>query len=84
MIPRRVESVELVEQDDGLVAFLPDRARVHFLNPTGALVLELCDGVRTDEEIVALVQELFALPAPPTDEVRALLAQALDEGLIEV
>lgn len=83
MIPRRVEAVELVEQDDGLVAYLPSRERVHFLNPTGALVLELCDGVRTDGEIIELVQALFALPAPPTEEVRALLAQALDEGLIE-
>jgi pyrroloquinoline quinone biosynthesis protein D len=55
------------------------------LNPTAAAVLELCDGVRTIPEIVALLAEKFA-PADPKEigaHVDELLAQLGQRGLLE-
>jgi hypothetical protein len=68
--------------EGGLVAYQPGSERVHFLNHTGALVIELCNGQHTVTEIVGIVQASFGLEQAPDTEVRELLQQAIDEGLI--
>jgi PqqD family protein of HPr-rel-A system len=69
--------------DGGRVAYHPASDTVHFVNPAGAVILELCDGAHTEGEIADLVQALYGLPAPPVDEVRSLLARARADGLIQ-
>lgn len=80
--PSRVEGIDVVEVADGFVVYHPDRDRVHFFNHTAAVVLELCDGTRSDEQIVDVVARAWELPEPPDDEVTQCLAQLRQEGLV--
>jgi hypothetical protein len=80
--PTRVEDIDLSEVADGFVVYHPERDRVHFFNHTAAIVLELCDGTKSDTDIVELVQQFYDLPAPPTEEVGECLAQLREEGLV--
>ncbi len=65
---------------DGYVAYDPALDRLHHLNPVAALIVELCDGRRTREEIHRIVEPL--LPAGKTPEVERWLQQGLDVGLL--
>jgi len=80
--PARVENLEIVETADGFVVYHEARDRVHFFNPTAAVVLELCDGTKSDEQITNLVQRAWNLPEPPVDEITECLAQLRQEGLV--
>lgn len=68
--------------EDGFIIHEEPQDRVHYLNPTAAAVLQLCDGATSEGEIAHLLQEYFGLPEPPLDEVARVLEQFLDEGLI--
>ena len=81
--PQRIEGLDLDETDDGYVIYEPGKDRVHYLNPTAALVLELCNGTNTATGIVELVQQAYGLGEPPAESVEALLTQMKDEGLLE-
>jgi hypothetical protein len=78
----RIEDLDVVETGDGYVVYHPDRDRVHFVNPTAAVVLELCDGTKSDAEICRLVQLAWDLPEPPEAEVAECMAQFRAEGLV--
>ena len=80
--PCRAPDLELNEVIDGYVVYQPARDRVHHLNRTAVLVLELCTGEHGVDEIAAIVQEAFELPAPPTAEIGACLTQLLEEQLV--
>jgi len=72
----------VTEVADGFVVYHPERDRVHFFNHTAAVVLELCDGTKSDSEITSLLQRCYELPAPPTAEVAECLEQLREEGLV--
>jgi PqqD family protein of HPr-rel-A system len=80
--PSRIEEIDVVEVVDGFVIYHPARDRVHFVNHTAAVILELCDGAKTEAEIAALLQRLYELPEAPETEVAECLAQFRDEGLV--
>ncbi len=80
---RQPEGLELTPVDDGAIIYDRERDRVHYLNPTAVLVLELCDGANDAVEIARLLQGHFSLVEPPQAEVEAVIAQFLDEGLVE-
>jgi hypothetical protein len=80
--PSRVDDIDIVEVSDGFVVYHPERDRVHFVNHTAAVVLELCDGTKSDTEIADLVQRCYELPEPPEAEVAGCLAQFRAEGLV--
>jgi Coenzyme PQQ synthesis protein D (PqqD) len=80
--PSRLQDIDVVEVADGFVVYHPERDRVHFFNHTAAVVLELCDGTKTDSEITNLVQHCYELPEPPESEVARCLSQFRDEGLV--
>src|SRR5258705_3910664 len=52
---RQAPGLEISETLDGVLAYQRDRDRVHFLNPTAALVLESCDGTLPVGELPALI-----------------------------
>ena len=56
--------------------------RLHYLNPTAALILELCDGNRSTEELARLVQEAYGLQEAPVDEVVNGLATLRKSGIV--
>jgi hypothetical protein len=80
--PVRCEGLEAHEVEDGLVVYHAATDRVHYLNPTAAVVFELCTGDHTEPEIVALIGESWRLIEPPAAEVRACLEQLRAEGLL--
>lgn len=83
MKPRRAAEVELSEVTDGFLVYQPSRDRVHYLNPTAALILEICDGSLSASELPPFLAAAFSLSAPPRDEVAACLTKLLAEGLLE-
>ncbi|MEQ1700081.1 MAG: PqqD family protein [Ilumatobacteraceae bacterium] len=80
--PTQLTGLDITETDDGLVVFQPTTRRVHHLNVTAALVFELCTGGNTEEQIVSLLQQAFALDTAPTAEVASVIASLRSEQLI--
>jgi hypothetical protein len=83
MRPRRAAGIELSEVTDGFLVYQPARDRVHYLNPTAALLLEICDGSLAASDLPPFLAAAFNLAAPPRDEVAACLVKLLAEGLME-
>jgi hypothetical protein len=80
--PTKSEGLEIDQVEDGFVVYQQDRARVHYLNPTAKLILELCDGTLTAAQIAGLIEAAFSLPQPPRQEVDDALATLETEGLL--
>lgn len=80
--PKKSDGLEIDEVEDGFVVYQPDRARVHYLNPTAKLILELCDGTLTAAQIAGLIAGAFGLPETPRTEVEDALATLETEGLV--
>jgi hypothetical protein len=80
--PTRVSDIEINEVADGYIVH--DRAadKVHYLNHTAAILLELCNGQSALAELPELMRQAFDLSAPPAAEVRDCLEQLIREGLI--
>ena len=79
--PRRIDGLDISPAEEGFIIYQPDKDRVHFLNHTAVLVLELCDGNTSPAEIAELVRKAYSLPETPHEEVEAALAKMKDEGL---
>lgn len=82
-LPSRIDDIDVVEVADGFVVYHSAHDRVHYFNHTAAVVLELCDGTKSDGEIARLVQECYQLPQPPEAGVAECLAQLREEGLVQ-
>jgi PqqD family protein of HPr-rel-A system len=80
--PARADGIEINPVADGYVVYDPYAERVHYLNHTAAVILELCNSDNTVADIVRLVTTAFGLAEPPETEVQQCLAQLRDEGLI--
>ena len=80
--PRPAEGIEISEVADGFVIYDPKQDRVHYLNQTAAVILELCNGQLTAGELASLVQEAYGLPEPPAEEVADCVQRLIEEGLI--
>lgn len=80
--PRKADGLEITEVVDGYVVYQADRDRVHYLNRTALVVLELCTGDNDAAEITAFVQEAFSLAESPSVEIGACLAQLRHERLV--
>lgn len=80
--PRQIEGLEVNQLVDGYVIYEASRDRVHYLNHTAVLVLEMCNGRVMADEIPALLKQAYDLAEPPTAEVAECLATLRDEGLI--
>jgi len=80
--PRHVEGVEINQVADGYVVYHAARDRVHYLNQTATIVLELCNGKNDAAKIASLLQTAYELPDLPLEEVTGCLGQLRAEGLI--
>jgi PqqD family protein of HPr-rel-A system len=81
--PCKSDGLETDEVEDGFVVYQPDRGRVHYLNPTANLILELCDGELTAAQIADLIAQAYELPEAPMQEVEEALATLAAEGLTQ-
>jgi len=80
--PKHIDDLDINPADDGYIIYQPEQDRVHFLNPTAVLILELCNGRNSPEEIVELVKQAYGLPEPPVEVVLEALTQLKVEGLL--
>ena len=80
--PKHTDGVEINQVADGYVVYQPSRDRVHYLNQTATIVLELCNGKNDAAKIASLLQTAYELPAMPLEEVMGCLGQLRAEGLI--
>jgi Coenzyme PQQ synthesis protein D (PqqD) len=80
--PRTAQGLEFNEVEDGLIVYQESTERVHHLNPTAAIVFQLCDGSRDATEIASIVAELFGLEHPPADAVESCIARFVQERLV--
>lgn len=78
----RAEGLEVNRMPDGYVVYQPERDKVHYLNPSAAMIFELCSETTTFAAITEYLQEAYALSAPPVSEVQACLEEFVAEGII--
>jgi hypothetical protein len=80
--PSQTQGIEINKVADGYIIYDPERDRVHYLNHTAVLVLELCTGNVTAHEIPELLRAAYSLSTPPTEEVAQCLIRFYEEGLV--
>ncbi len=78
---RRNPALVLATSDAGYLAYEPASGRVHQLNATAALLIELCDGTRTASDLEALLGPHLGESAAA--EICAWLERARRERLVE-
>ena len=80
--PRCVAGIQVNEVADGYVVYDPHRERIHYLNHTAAVLLELCTGAVKAGDLPAILQTAYDLSEVPVTEVEACLQKLFDEGLV--
>jgi hypothetical protein len=80
--PAQREGLEVVETEDGLIVYQEATDRVHHLNPAAAVILQLCDGTRTLNDIATGLAEVFSLAEPPTAVTLECIADLRRKQLI--
>ncbi len=78
-----VEPGYLLERmDNEITVYHPTLATSLYLNETGALIWELCDGVRSVSEVIAILAELYPEQREQiADDVRALIRRLLEKEI---
>ena len=80
--PRRLAELDINQIEGGFVIYQADRDRAHYLNHSGVVVLELCDGRRSVSEIAECIQKVYGLGTAPRRDVQDVLAKLSAEGLV--
>ncbi len=78
-----VESGYLLERmDNEITVYHPTLATSLYLNETGALIWELCDGVRPVSEVIDVLADLYPEQREQiADDVRALIRRLLEKEI---
>ena len=82
MNPKRVDGLDISPAEDGFIIYQPELDRVHFMNATAVLILELCNGTNSEQEIVELIREGCGLEENPEQTVKQTLEKMKTEGLL--
>lgn len=84
-IPQPIENYRLEELDDELLLYHPAAETIIYCNQTASLVWQLCDGQRSGQEIVALLQAAYPDTAEAiAADVEATLRQFAEHGAIRL
>jgi len=81
-IPRRVPEFHLEQLDDELLLYHPGLTKAIHLNPTASLIWQLCDGVRSSNEIAVMLSEVYGADADIGADVDATLDRLVAEGVL--
>jgi len=82
--PKRADGLEFNEIDGGFMVYQSERNRVHYLNHVAVLVLELCNGRDSVEEIAELVKKTYGLTQSLETEIREIVAKMESEALVSI
>jgi len=80
--PIRAEALDINPVADGYVIYDPGTDLVHHLNHTAAMVLELCTGHDTAEQIAAFLAGVFDTVPDVDAAVSDCIAQLRSLGLV--
>jgi hypothetical protein len=80
--PIRRDGLEIDEAEDGLIIFDPSEDMVHHLNPSAAIIFDLCDGSRDLDAIAALLGEIYELGSSPREDALVGLRGLAERTLI--
>ena len=81
--PKLKDHLVMRDVNDELAIYDQKTAQFHFLNPTGAIILELCDSLNTVEDIVREISEIFnQSPAMVKEDVHRFLGSMAEKQLI--
>jgi hypothetical protein len=69
--PEQYPNLKIFEADDGYIVYHRERDRVHFLNHTAVLLLELCNGKHSVSDMISI------------KEVTDIISRFGQEGLIQ-
>jgi predicted TPR repeat methyltransferase len=78
--PALNSAIQLIQTENGYAAYEPITDKLHELNPTASLIVELCDGKRSVEEICAFLAPM--LPAGSTEGVKSWIEEGIAAGLL--
>lgn len=83
-VPRPRPDYRLEQMDDELLLYHPGETKTVYLNQTASLVWQLCNGERSTDEIMRLLQDSFPESSEQIEaDVRAALAEFERHGAIE-
>ncbi len=80
--PVRAPDLEIEEAGDGFIVYDESRDRVHYLNHTAALVIELATGDLESHGIANWIARAYALETPPVEDVERLIGELREEHLL--
>jgi len=80
--PQSTSAAQIEKIADGFMLHQPEKSRVHYLNHTAVIILELCNGRLSPEEIAVALQHFYELRDPPLAEVCECLALLRKQELI--
>jgi len=76
------DNVDINNVEDGYVIYQHEKDKVHYLNHTAVIVLELCTGKNAVGTIPQIIQESYGLSHLPEKEVFDCLNSLFNEGII--
>jgi hypothetical protein len=79
----RAPNLEIHSVSDGYVIYQPERDRIHYLNHTSVIVLELCNGGTTAREIAAFLKDAYNLSELPTSDVEECFTKLCAEQMVQ-
>ncbi len=81
--PRKADDLDVRTVGDEVLVHHPAAQKVHILNRTAGQILELCDGARTPDDIVAVIcKDTGAEPAVVAKDVAQILGDFQKLGLV--
>jgi PqqD family protein of HPr-rel-A system len=82
--PRKAADVLELDMGDGIILYNHDSNLVHHLNPSAAILWQLCDGDGSVEQLALEVAEEYGLDHPQVErEIVELIAELDALGLVE-
>ena len=80
--PKRLDRLDINPAEDGFIIYQSEKERVHYLNHTAVVILEMCDGRNSPTAIAGTLQKAYSLSKRPQKEVNEILAQMKEAGIV--
>jgi putative component of toxin-antitoxin plasmid stabilization module len=80
--PKRSDGLDISPAEGGYIIHQPEQDRVHFLNATAIVILELCNGDNSSQQIADLLRQAYELPNDQLGMVAETLGQLKAAGLV--
>lgn len=62
---KATDDLEVTQVPDGYVIYDEAKEKVHYLNPTAAVIYSVCDGQRTVDDIRVFIQDAYDIAEAP-------------------